>query len=122
MDQMDLPNKYLGNPIIFLKPIWKDYDFLIDRVQSKLRGWKQKLLSHAGREVLIKSTLASIPTYFMSTVKLPNSILAKLNSIIRDFWWGYASGSHHLYLKSWSSFQHPKKFGGLGFRNLTYMN
>lgn len=122
MDQMILSQKYLGNPILFMRPSWNDYVFLVDRIQSKLQGWKTKLLSHAGREILIKSTLSSIPSNFMSTVKLPKGIIKKINSIICDFWWGFDNASKHLYLKSWASFQFPKIYGGLGIRNLDFMN
>jgi len=80
------------------------------------------MLSHAGREVLIKSTLSTLSFYYMSTVKLPNNIIKKMTDIIRDFWWGFDSHASHLYLKSWNSFQYHKKYGGLGFKNLYFMN
>lgn len=122
MTHMTFPTKYLGNPLLLRRPKTADYIFLIDRVQNKLQGWKHNLLSHAGREILIKSTLSTIPSFFMSTVKLPRFVLQKLTSLIRNFWWGYGTSSRHIYFKVWDSFLYPKQFGGLGFKNLLFMN
>lgn len=36
MDQMVLPQRYLGNPLLFKRPNWSDYTFLVDLIQSKL--------------------------------------------------------------------------------------
>lgn len=51
-------------------------------------GWKEKLLSKAGKEILIKMVAQAIPTYSMSYFKIPNSLCDELTSLIRNFWWG----------------------------------
>lgn len=122
MDEMQEDFTYLGNPMSALRSSTTKYSFLVERTQRKLKGWKQKMLSHVGREVLIKSTLSSLPSYFMSTACIPSWVLKKLSAISRDFWWGFNLDRHHLYLKSWSSFCKPKMCGGLGFRDLNIMN
>lgn len=40
----------------------QDYNFILDRVKQKLAGWKANLLFLAGRTVLIKASLAVIPS------------------------------------------------------------
>lgn len=47
------------------------FNYLKDRLWSRIKGWNEKQLSMAKREVLIKSVLQAIPTYVMSCFKLP---------------------------------------------------
>jgi hypothetical protein len=62
---------------------------IIDKVNSKIEGWKAKSLSQAGILVLIKSVAAAIPSYAMSTFMLPESICHKLDQMFKKFWWGF---------------------------------
>lgn len=122
MVEMSNQKSYIGNPIVFPHQYSSSYNFFLDRVQTRLQGWRQRILSHAGREVLIKATISSIPMYFMSTAKLHQSLLKKITAIMQKFWWGFDSDSKHLYTKRWDSFQFPKIYEGLRFRNLNIMN
>ena len=58
--------KYLGLPSIIGKSKKDVFTEVIERVAKKLMGWKEKLLSIGGREVLIKAVAQAIPTYTMS--------------------------------------------------------
>lgn len=80
-------NKYLGLPMVFLRSKRFSFSNLRDRIWKKLQGWKEKLLSMAGKEVLIKAVAQSIPTYAMSRFKLPSTFCSEV-TIIRNFWWG----------------------------------
>ena len=51
-------------------------------------GWKEKLISKAGREIVIKTVAQAIPTYSMCLFKLPNAICDKINSLLSNYWWG----------------------------------
>ena len=64
---------------------------------KKLQGWKEKLLSIAGREVLIKAVIQVIPTYTMSYFKLPRGLIKELEVLIRKFWWGYTEDSRKVH-------------------------
>ncbi|CAL5418630.1 unnamed protein product [Camellia sinensis] len=60
------PNiKYLGLPTMWGRSKADAYGFLIERMVSKMQGWENNLLSHAGREVLIKAVVQAIPSYDM---------------------------------------------------------
>ena len=56
---------YLGLPTLIGRSKYQDFSFLKERVWKKIQGWKGKLLSKAGKEVLIKAVAQSIPTYTM---------------------------------------------------------
>ena len=55
------------------------------KLAKKLAGWKEKLLSKAGKEVLIKVVAQAIPTYTMSCFKIPDSFCDEMTSLIRNF-------------------------------------
>ena len=50
-----LNDKYLGLPAMIGIDRTDCFRHLIDRVRGKIKGWKEKLLSMGGKEVLIKS-------------------------------------------------------------------
>lgn len=98
------------------------YD-IVERVENILAEWKSKVLLNAGRATLIKSTAQSIPTYAMQTYMLPTSTCRKLDTCIKDFWWGFNKDEgRHLYLKSWQSICAPKEVRSLGFRRMRDCN
>jgi len=67
MGMRSTPNlgKYLGFPLKQLGSSSQDYNFVIERVQAKLAGWKGNLLSFVGRIVLTQSILTTVPLYAM---------------------------------------------------------
>ncbi|XP_075649960.1 uncharacterized protein LOC142620482 [Castanea sativa] len=68
---------------------------------SLLKGWKEKLLSQAGREILIKEVIQAIPTYAMSCFKLPKGLIKELKSLVRKFWWGYRGEQRKIHWVWW---------------------
>ena len=65
---------YLGLPILFGNSKKTTFLNVIDKVKSKVEGWRAKTLSQASRLVLIKSVVAAIPSYAISSFFIPNSI------------------------------------------------
>ena len=80
--------RYLGLPAMVGRKKKASLNFIKDRVWGKLQGWKEQLLSQAGREVLLKAVIQAIPTFAMSCFKLPDSLFNELNSMMSNFWWG----------------------------------
>ena len=63
--------KYLGFPLKQHGSSTHDFNFIVEKVQSKLFGWKAHLLSMAGRLVLSQSVTSAIPSYVMQGALLP---------------------------------------------------
>lgn len=86
---------------------------------KKLKGWKEKLLSQAGCEILIKAVLLAIPTYTMSCFKLPKGLIKDFEILIKKFWWGYRGDQKKIHWVSWEKICQPKSEGGMGFKELS---
>ena len=78
--------KYLGLPPIIGRGKKQAFAEIKFRIQSKLNGWKTKLLSQAGREVLIKSVAQAIPVYAMNCFLLLAGFCDEINSMMGQFW------------------------------------
>ena len=79
-------NKCLGLPTIIGKSKAQVFAELKDRVAKKLAGWKGKLLSIGGWEILIKAVAQAMPTYTMSCFQLPKTLCKDLENMMRNFW------------------------------------
>ena len=55
--------RYLGLPPLVERGKKKAFNRIKDQVGRKIAGWKGKLLSSAGREILIKAVAQATPTY-----------------------------------------------------------
>jgi len=66
-----LNDKYLGLPALVGADRSDCFCHLIDRIVQRVGGWKEKLLSMGGKEVLIKSIAQAMPTYAMMVFKIP---------------------------------------------------
>lgn len=60
-------------------------------------AWKGSLLNQAGREVLVKSILAVVPTYAIAYYKLPSTFCDSANKIIKDIWQGKSKERRQLH-------------------------
>ena len=60
-----------------------------------LQGWEGKLLSQAGREILIKAVAQALPTYTMSCFKQPIGLCHDIEALIRRFFFFWAEGKQH---------------------------
>ena len=67
-----------------------------------MQGWKEKLLSQAGQEVMIKAVVQPILAYSMSVFKLSVGLRKDIEAMIRKFWWGNDDGRKIHWVK-WSS-------------------
>ncbi|XP_026433063.1 uncharacterized protein LOC113330469 [Papaver somniferum] len=61
-----LPLKYLGLPVGATARCSAIWEVVIEKLQKKLSLWKRKFFTKAGRLVLIKATLSSLPLLYVN--------------------------------------------------------
>ena len=87
-----------------------------------MAGRKEKLLSKARKEILIKVVAQAIPTYSLSCFKIPDTLCDELTNMIRNFRWGQKDDERKLAWLSWEKLSMPKSRGGMGFKQLKPFN
>ncbi|GKE70212.1 hypothetical protein Tco_1528284 [Tanacetum coccineum] len=117
-----LPCTYLGLPIGSNMSRCSNWSPLIDRFKKRLSRWKSKTLSFGGRLTLIKSVLGSLGIYYFSTFKAPVTIINKLESIRRNFFWGGNSDDRKIAWVAWEKVLAPHDQGGLNIGSLKIFN
>ena len=113
-----LPMTYLGMPLgaSHKSPfIWNP---ILEKINRKLAGWKKLYLLKDGRLMLLKRTLFSLPTYYLSLFTIPSHVANKIEKMEMDFLWGDSKA----HLVGWDKVCAPKTNGGLGVRKLTTFN
>lgn len=88
----------------------------------KIAGWKGKLLSSAGREILIKAVAQATSTYTMSCFKLLDSLCKELNAMMSKFWWRQKEKERKMEWVAKEKLCIPKNKRGMGFRDLRAFN
>jgi hypothetical protein len=81
------PTNYLGIPLHYEKIKRGDLQPLVDKIVKRILRMERRLLSYAGRIVLIKTCLASIPVYLLSFFKFLKWALNIINSHIENHLW-----------------------------------
>jgi hypothetical protein len=75
-----LPFKYFRIPIHFERLRREDIQPLIDKLITRIAGWRDRLMAYSSRLTLIKSCLASVPVYLMSFIKFPKWAIRLIDS------------------------------------------
>jgi hypothetical protein len=114
--------KYLHLPSMVGKSRVASFVSIKGYIWDRINGWKEKFLSHAGKEVLLKAVLQAIPTYTISVFKLPKSLCQRINALFSKFWWGHQNNGAKIAWLRWSKMGLAKQKGGLGYRNLELSN
>ncbi|XP_058009480.1 uncharacterized mitochondrial protein AtMg00310-like [Hevea brasiliensis] len=95
---------------------------IIEKIENKLVGWKEQLLSQGGKEILIKVAMMAIPIFAMSCFKLPLSLCHQINTLVANFWLGNKVDEGKQYWVAWDKVCTLKLKGGIGFKNLESFN
>ena len=79
---------YLGMPLGASHKSPTVWNPILEKIERKLVSWKKLYLSKGRRLTLLKSTLSSLPTYFLSLFIIPTHVANKIERLQRDFLWG----------------------------------
>lgn len=106
-----------GNPS--RKATWRS---VLEKIRSKLAGWKRRLASLAGRLTLIKSVTSSLPAYYLSIFKMPNGVAKEIEKLQATFLWGGLELKKNVHLVQWKEVAKSMVQGGLGIRRMKEVN
>ncbi|XP_062011862.1 uncharacterized protein LOC133728462 [Rosa rugosa] len=122
VERVDKHDKYLGLPTEVSYSKTEAFQFIMEKTRNKMKGWKEKMLSMAGKEVMIKSVVQSVPTYVMSCFELPKHMCQEMHRCMAEFWWGDSDKGRKIHWLAWDKMCATKEEGGLGFRNMELFN
>jgi len=118
----NLPMKYLGMSLGTPYKTASIWNPILEKMEKKLSGWKRLYLSKGGRLTLLKSTLSSIPTYYLSLFTIHVTVADRLELIQRNYLWGSLEECFKHSLVAWEKVCSPLEMGGLGVRKLVHFN
>jgi hypothetical protein len=93
---------------------------LKERIWQRIQGWKEKLLSRAGKEILIKAVAQAIRVFAMGCFDITKEMCNQISAMIVKYWW--TNQDKEKCMLSWEKLVKPKAEGGLGFRDLHSFN
>ena len=114
--------RYLGFPLLYQGTNGNAFNFVAEKIQAKLAGWKTELLSRAGRLVLVKTTATPIADYCMQCHALPIEVCNSIDKKFRDFLWGSTDEKRKLHMVNWQTVTLPKDLVGLGLFQMRQRN
>ena len=112
---------YLGLPLKIGRNKNQIFNYIISGIQKRVNSWIFPM-SQAARSIMVRSVLQSIPCYTTSLYLLPNSVIAKINSIISGFWWGNKNNQNSMHWLKWSKVCKDVDDGGMGFKDIISFN
>ncbi|XP_062112468.1 uncharacterized protein LOC133823623 [Humulus lupulus] len=121
--EADTNSHYLGLPSMMGRNKNVVLGYLKERIEKRIHSWDSKLLSKAGKEILIKSVVQSLPSYAMNVFLLTKELCQAIERKISQFWWSSKSTrTNGISWKSWANLSKHKNNGGMGFKNLRDFN
>lgn len=115
-------SKYLGLPTLIGRSKKQVFACIVDRVIHKMKDWKDRALSQAGKEVIIKAVIQAIPTYSMNCFLLPITTCQEIEKTTARFFWGASSENRKIHWTAWDILMKTKATGGIGFREIHMFN
>lgn len=82
---MDSHDTYLGMPLVIGQDRKKVFQYVVEMVAKRIQGWKARILSKAGKDVLLGIVAQAVPNYLMSLFLIPVDTCKDIESLMNDF-------------------------------------
>ncbi|XP_062014109.1 uncharacterized protein LOC133730559 [Rosa rugosa] len=105
--------RYLGLPTYIGCKKTATFLYIKERLAEKLKHWQGKMLSGAGKDILIRVVAQALPNYAMSVFQLTKNFCEDLEHMCARFWWGSTDDKRKIHWKKWDDLCHAKEEGGL---------
>jgi hypothetical protein len=116
------PFTYLDLPMGLTKPKVEHFIPLVQRIERRLVS-TSNFLTQAGRLEMVNAVLSALPSFYMSKLKLPSSVVRQIDKYRKHCMWrGADLNARKPPMAAWSLATRPKKMGGLGIINLQTQN
>ena len=79
--------KYLGIELEKGMRHNEGWNNILERMDKKMGGWKEKWLTKVGKVTKIKIVLSNLPTYQLSCLPLTKKVNKRLEAKLRSFFW-----------------------------------
>ena len=99
--------------------LWLD---VLSKLKAKIVSFGGHWLTNAGKLVLLKSVLSSLPIFQSSLLLAPKSISTQIAKILRDFLWCGGKGNKKFHLVNCETIKRPITEGRLQLRDLELAN
>jgi hypothetical protein len=77
-----ISNKYLGLPTFVGADKSECFLHFVEIIIQRITGWKEKMLSKAGKEVIIKACAQAIPKFTMVCFDITKSLCDQISSMV----------------------------------------
>jgi hypothetical protein len=114
--------KYLGLPTYIGRSRKRCFVYILEKILKKIQGWKERLMSMAAKEILIKVVAQAIPTYAMACFDVSKSLCDDISQLVCRYWWLQNDNENKMHWVGWEKMKLSKEEGGLGFRDLHSFN
>ena len=90
------------------------FAYLKERIWQRIQGWKEKLLSKASKEIMIKAIVQAIPAFAMGCFDITKEMCNQISSLVATYRWNNQDKENSMHWVSWETLVASKADGGLG--------
>ncbi|XP_019155162.1 PREDICTED: uncharacterized protein LOC109152034 [Ipomoea nil] len=83
------------------------FSYIEDKIRQRIGSWNKKLLSHASKEIPLKSVAQAMPTFTMGVFLLPVSVCTPIERTMNRYLWGSGTDGG-IHWKAWQMLFKPE--------------